>query len=155
MRFYKVILIALAGVALLASCASEPPPSTPLRTLEAYINAFKKKDITSMKILLSRDSIKMAEQQARDQGLTVDDIVKNETLFTADQKTAGFRNQKIEGERATIEVKNAYGTWDTVPFVLEDGIWKIDKPGIATQMMQQNEQDNKLLDDRINQGRIP
>lgn len=154
MRFYKVILIVLAGVALLA-CGSEPPPSTPLRTLEAYINAFKKKDITSMKILLSDASIKMAEQQARDQGLTVDDIVKNETLFTADQKTAGFRNQKIEGERATIEVKNAYGTWDTVPFVLEEGIWKIDKPGIATQMMQQNEQDNKLLDDRINQGRIP
>ncbi|MGC2236860.1 MAG: hypothetical protein WA584_11915 [Pyrinomonadaceae bacterium] len=154
MRFYKVVLIVLAGVALLA-CANEPPPSTPLRTLEAYINAFKKKDITSMKILLSEASIKMAEQQARDQGLAVDDIVKNETLFTADQKTAGFRNQKIEGERATIEVKNAYGTWDTVPFVLEDGIWKIDKPGIASQMMQQNEQDNKELDDRINQGRIP
>lgn len=154
MRFYKVILIVLAALAL-SSCGSEPPPSTPLRTLEAYINAFKKKDITSMKILLSNASIKMAEQQARDQGLTVDDIVKNETLFTPDQKTAGYRNQKIEGERATIELKNAYGTWDTVPFVLEDGIWKIDKPGIASQMIQQNEQDNKRMDDIINQGRIP
>ena len=137
------------------ACGGEPPPSTPLRTLEAYINAFKKKDITTMKILLSDASIKMAEQQARDQGLTLDDIIKNETLFTQDQKTAGFRNQKIEGERATIEVKNSFNSWDTVPFVLEDGIWRIDKPGIASQMIQQNEIDNKRMDDIINQGRIP
>ena len=155
MRFYKVILIVLAGVAMLAACAGEPPPSTPLRTLDAYANAFKKKDITAMKLLLSDASIKMAEQQAREQGVILDDIIKNETLFTADQKIAGYRNQKIEGEHATIEVKNSYNSWDTVAFVLEDGIWKIDKQAMANQMMQQNEIDNKRMDDIINQGRVP
>lgn len=154
MRFCNFILT-LSALAAMFACAGEPPPSTPLRTLEAYANAFKKKDITTMKILLSDASIRMAEQQARDQGLTVDDIVKNETLFTQDQKTAGFRNQKIEGERATIEVKNSFNSWDTVPFVLEDGIWKIDKQGIVNQMIQQNEIDNKRMDDIINQGRVP
>lgn len=155
MRFFKFILTVAALGLMLACAGGEPPVSTPLRTLEAYANAFKKKDITAMKLLLSDASLKMAEQQARMQGKTVDDIIKNETLFSADQKTADYRNLRIEGERASIEIKNSYDSWDTVPFVLEEGIWKIDKQGIAEQMLQQNELDNKELENRINQGRIP
>jgi hypothetical protein len=156
MRFYKLVLILSWCCFALSSCAgNEPPPSTPLRTLDAYANAFKRKDITSMKILLSDASMKMADQQARAQNTTIDEIVKNETLFTENQTQAVYRNQKIEGTRATVEVKNSYNSWDTIQFVLEDGIWKIDKQALADQMLQQSEQKNKELDDRINQGRIP
>jgi hypothetical protein len=42
-----------------------------------------------------------------------------------------------------------------VPFVREDGVWKIDKQGIANQMMQDFEKDSRRLDDIINQGRQP
>jgi len=103
--------------------------------------------------LLSSESIKMHEQEAKVQNLTLDDVVRRETLFTEGQKTVEFRNEKIEGEKATLEVKNSFGTWETVPFVREDDEWKIDKKGYADRMMQDFDQNNQLIDDIINQGK--
>jgi hypothetical protein len=154
MRFYKIIFIVLAAVSAFA-CAAEPKPSTPFETLKSYTLAIKRKDTTSMKLLLSDASLKMAEQQARSQNSTVDDVVKNETLFAENQNRLEYRNEKIEGDRATIEVKDSFDSWNTVPFVLEEGIWKIDKQAKANQLQQRDEQKNKELDDIINQGRIP
>lgn len=154
MRFYKVILIISAAVSMFA-CAPEPKYLTPFDTLRSYTQAIKKKDTTAMKLLLSDASIKIAEQQAREQNKTLDDIVKNETLFTENQNRLEYRNEKIEGERATIEVKNSYDSWDTVAFVLEEGVWKIDKQEMANQKLQENEFDQEELEKRINQGRIP
>ncbi|MBA3632353.1 MAG: DUF2950 family protein [Acidobacteria bacterium] len=153
MSFYKFFSVLLLAC-LLFACAKMPPPS-PLETLKAYAAAIKKKDTTTMKLLLSDASIKMAEQEAKAQNVTLDDIVKRETLFSEGQTTVEIRNQKIEGDKATIEVKNSFNTWDIVPFVKEDGVWKIDKQGVANQMMQQMEQQNQRLDDIINQGGQP
>ncbi len=109
-----------------------------------------------MKLLLSSESIKMHEQEAKAQNLTLDDIVKRETLFTDGQKTVEFRNEKIDGEKATLEVKNSFGSWETVPFVHEDSEWKIDKKGYADKLMQDIEQNgNQQIDEIINQGRQP
>ena len=105
-----------------------------------------------MKILLSNATIKMHEKEAKAQGLTIDDIVKRETLFSENQKSVEFRNEKIDGEKATLQVKNAYGSWETVPFVREDGVWKIDKAGYADQLMQDVEENNKKIDQMINNG---
>ena len=103
--------------------------------------------------MLSSESIKMHEQEAKVQNLTLDDVVRRETLFTEGQKTVEFRNEKIEGEKATLEVKNSFGTWETVPFVREDDEWKIDKKGYADRMMQDFDQNNQQIDDIINQGK--
>ena len=108
-----------------------------------------------MKLLLSTDTIKMHEQEARSQGVTLDDIVKRETLVADDQKTVEYRNQKIEGDKATLEYKNQYGSWETIPFVRESGEWKIDKKGYLEQMMKDVEQNNQQLDDMINNGHQP
>ncbi len=142
--------IILALILFAVSCGGNQIPPTPMDTFKAYTLAFKQKDTTTMKLLLSESSLKMAEQQAAQQGVTVDDIVKNETLFTESQKDIFFRNEKVEGDRATIEVKNGFGSWDVVPFIREEGIWKIDKQGIATQIQQKNDINNKRLDDLIN-----
>ncbi len=154
MRF--LFFIFYISIALfVASCASESKPDTPVESFKAYVNAVKKKDTTNMKLLLSSESIKMHEQEAKAQNLTLDDIVRRETLFTEGQKTVEFRNQAIEGERATIEVKNSFGTWETVPFVREDDEWKIDKKGYAERLRQDIEQNNQQMDDFINQGKQP
>ena len=108
-----------------------------------------------MKLLLSSESIKMHEQEAKAQNVTLDDIVKRETLFTEGQKTVEFRDQKIEGDKATLEVKNSFGAWETVPFVREDDGWKIDKKGYADKLMQDVEQKNQQMDNFINQGKQP
>jgi len=134
------------------SCGGDKQPASPLETFKTYTKAIKQKDTTTMKILLSNATIKMHEKEAKAQGLTVDDIVKRETLFSENQKSVEFRNEKIDGEKATLQVKNAYGSWETVPFVREDGVWKIDKAGYADQLMQDVEENNKKIDQMINNG---
>ena len=106
-----------------------------------------------MKLLLSSETLKMHDQQAKAQGVTVDDIVKREALISESQTLVKFRNEKIEGEKATLEVENSFGGWDTVPFVFEEGQWKIDKKGFADQMMREIEESQRQIEDAINQGR--
>ncbi len=154
MRFYKKFLVVLSAGFIFA-CAGKFAPYTPLETLKAYTLAIKKKDSTQMKLLLSDASIKMAEQEARAQNVPLDEIVKRETLFGENQRTVEHRNEKVDGDRATIEMKNSFDAWTTVPFVREEGVWKIDKQGFANQIMQQNEQKQKELDAIINEGRLP
>ena len=106
-----------------------------------------------MKMLLSAESMKMLEQEAKSQGVTVDDVVKRETLFSESQKTVEFRNEKIEGTKATLEIKNSFGSWETIPFVLEDEQWKIDKKGYADRLMQDiQKQQDAAFDDLMKQG---
>lgn len=153
-RFLLSILtfsIATFGI----SCAAEQRPDTPVESFKAYVNAVKQKDTTRMKLLLSAESIKMHEQEARAQNATLDDVVRRETLFAEGQKTVEFRNQKVEGEKATLEVKNSFGTWETVPFVREDDEWKLDKKGYADRLMQDFEKNNQQMDEIINQGKQP
>lgn len=155
MSFYKRFLIILAAC-LAFACAGKPVPSTPLETLKAYTLAIKKNDLTGMKLLLSDASLKMAEQEAKAQNTTVDEIIKKETIFGENQKSVEFRSEKFDGERATIEMKDSSNSWITVPFVREAGVWKIDKQGFANQMMQDIEdENNKKLEDIINRGRQP
>ena len=137
----------------LAACARQPAPATPLETLKTYVAAIKKKDTTTMKLLLSDATIKMHQQAAKEQGVTLDEIVQRETLFTPDQKSVDFKNETIDGDKASIEMKNTSGIWDKVSFVREDGIWKIDKPAFANSILEQNDLKNKQLDDLINQGK--
>lgn len=154
MNFYKIFIVLLAvGVSL--ACAGTNAPATPLETLKAYTIAVKKKDTAAMKSLLSDASLKMAQEEAKAQNVPVDEIVKRETLFGEDQTRVEFRNEKVEGDKATIEVGNSFGSFETVPFVREEGVWKIDKQGVANQMLEQMDRQNRRLDDIINQGSQP
>ena len=96
-----------------------------------------------MKLLLSDSTIKMHEQEAKAQGVTVDEIVKRETLLGDAQKTVEYRNEKVDGDKATLEFKNQYNAWETLPFIREDGVWKIDKQGYADRMIKEIEQQQK------------
>jgi hypothetical protein len=155
MRFYYKFTVLILIAAVFSACSSAPKKTlTPLETLKAYGSAYKKKDITAMKLLLSQESLKMHEQEAKAQNVTVDDIVKRETLFSENQTSADFRNQKIEDEKATVEMKDSTGIWNTVQFVKEDGVWKIDRKGFANKIEQDAQQSDQKLDEIINQGRI-
>ncbi|CAN5405895.1 hypothetical protein BH20ACI2_BH20ACI2_09370 [soil metagenome] len=39
--------------------------------------------------------------------------------------TAEVRNEKITGDRATIEYLDEYGNWSPMEFVKEDGVWTL------------------------------
>jgi len=87
--------------------------------------------------------------------VTVDDIVKRETLVSPDQTTVEYKDEKINGDKATLAVKNSYGSWETVPFVKEDGVWKIDKKGYADQIQNDIDESDRKLEELTNQGRQP
>lgn len=146
-RWSRIIILATA-LAIGSSC-STPAPATPIETFKTYTKAIKAKDTTTMKLLLSDATIQMHEKEAKAQGVTLDDIVKRETLFNPDQKTVEYREEKIDGDKATIQVKNTVRVWETVPFVREGGVWKIDKVGYRDQMIQDIDERNKALDDVI------
>jgi hypothetical protein len=146
-----VLITLLSG--MLACSSSESKPETPIETFKTYTKAIKAKDVATMKLLLSNATMKMNEEEARVRGIPVDEVVKNETLFADHQKTVKMRNEKIEGDKATLEVENTFGTWETVPFIKEDGVWKIDKKGYAQRLMDEVNQGSQQLDDIINQSR--
>jgi DNA-binding transcriptional regulator GbsR (MarR family) len=153
MRFALKILI--FAVAVFSFSCAEENPSTPFETFKTYTKAVKRKDIEAMKSLLSDASIKMHEQEAKAQNSNLEEIVKRQTLFGENQTELKYRNEKIEGDRATLEIMNAYSMWQKVPFIKENGVWKIDNQGFADQMMQEIDQKNKELDNIINQGKQP
>lgn len=131
-----------------AACGSSAP-STPVETFKTYVKAIKAKDTKAMKVLLSNATLKMHEQEAKAQNVSVDEIIKRETLLAEGQTTVEYRNEKIDGDKATLQVKSG-GFWQTIPFVREDGVWKIDKQGVADQMLQDMDESNRKLDEMIN-----
>ncbi|MCB1024364.1 MAG: hypothetical protein KDB79_08240 [Acidobacteria bacterium] len=149
---FKVIaLIAFAFFAL--NCGGSSDPATPVETLKAYTTAVKLKDVKMMKMLLSEASLKLHAEQAKAQNVSVDEIVQRETLFSAGQRVFDYRNEKIDGDKATVEVKNDIGGWDIVYFVKEAGLWKIDKKGFSDEIINQNEEAERKLDEQIESQR--
>jgi hypothetical protein len=153
MKFYQIFLILILAFWLSACGSSTQKINTPLETLQTYTQAIKKKDVPKMRLLLSKGSIKMAEDQAKSQNISVDEVILRETLFSPDRKTLKFKNEKIEGDYATIEIETSPDVFDRVPFVKEDGIWKIAKEKYAEEMIKQAEEDEKRLNEQINQGK--
>lgn len=144
--FFTFVLAAVT----FAACGSSTA-STPVETFKTYVKAIKAKDTKAMKVLLSNASIKMHEQEAKAQNVSVDEIIKRETLLAEGQTTVEYRNEKIDGDKATLEVRSG-GFWQTIPFIREDGVWKIDKQGVADQMLQDMDESNRKLDEMINSG---
>lgn len=144
------LLVAMVAI----SCSAPKQPATPKETFETYSKALKKNDITTMKLLLSSETLKMHDQEAKRQGVILDEIVKREALLNKDQTIVKVRNEKIEGEKATLEVENQIGIWETVSFVFEDGQWKIDKKSTIDMINDIEEINNKELDELINSGRV-
>lgn len=151
-RIFLTTLTIFAGLAL-AACGEDQKLETPLDTLKAYTQAIKRQDTATMKSLLSKGSLKMAADEAKSQNVAADEVIKRETLFLPEQRGLDYRNEKVEGEAATIEVKNSSGTFERIPFIKEGGTWKIAKEKYVEEMMKQSDEDMKKLDEQINQGK--
>jgi hypothetical protein len=102
---------------------------TPTDAFKTYYNAIKNKDVEAVKALFSRATLKALEDKARAANKSPDDVFK-EGLESASAEIPATmpetRNEKIEGDRATLEIKDdKKGSWDTIRFVREDGQWKM------------------------------
>ena len=99
--------------------------NTPTETLKTFAEATKRKDAEVIRRTLSKSTMKVIEASAKEQKVSV-----NEMLTKAEDPQGkdlpATRNEKIKGDRATLEVQDdVTGEFDEMPFVKEDGEWKI------------------------------
>jgi hypothetical protein len=119
-------LCAALAVVLAASACSLLNRSTPTATFKAFYEASKKKDAAGMKKSLSKGTLDMFDKLGKAQNKSTDDLLKDVDKDDKSEKMPETRNEKITGDTATLEVKNdKTEKWDTLPFVKENGEWKI------------------------------
>lgn len=113
---------ALAALFTLSGC-SPTKVMSPTETFKAYYEASTKRDAAAIKALLSKKTVEMMNNAALANKRKLDDEILEQRPAKALPPT---RNEKIDGDNATIEVKKDRSEeWDTLPFVKEDGAWKI------------------------------
>lgn len=127
MKLSKSIALAAALAIVVTSLACGRFGSSPTNTLKALYEATEKKDAEGIKKTLSKASLEMLEGFAKAQHKTLDESLKaGLAKNTSSDKMPETRNEKIDGDKATLEVKtDTTGQWETWPFVKEDGMWKI------------------------------
>ena len=99
--------------------------STPTAAFQSFYAAVKGNDLDGIKRSISKSAMASLEKDAAKDNKTVDEALK-EVVKDAPSSRPEIRNEKIEGDKATIEFKDdKMNTWSPVSFVKEDGQWKI------------------------------
>ncbi|MDT4896630.1 MAG: hypothetical protein QOH25_1707 [Acidobacteriota bacterium] len=115
---------ALMALALVAAACGSKAGSSPTATAKAFTEAVKSKDVQGMKNSMSKGSLAVMESFAKMDKKSLDEFLK-EPNSSPPPATFESRNEKITGDTATLEVKDEKGKWEEIPFVKEDGQWKI------------------------------
>ena len=98
---------------------------SPMDTMKALNEAARNKDNATLKNLVSKGTLALMEENAKQQNTTVDALLAKGSGAPF-EKLPEMRNEKITGETATVEVKDKSAEkWTTLPFVKEDGVWKV------------------------------
>ncbi|HEX3101479.1 MAG TPA: hypothetical protein VHQ01_06805 [Pyrinomonadaceae bacterium] len=100
---------------------------TPTDAYKTAYTARKNKDIEGLKKVLSKDILDfftMLGSADEKKKKSLDDMLK-ELCEHPQAATAEARNEKITGDKATIEYLDETGAWRPMDFVKEDGAWKL------------------------------
>ena len=102
--------------------------ATPTAAFQTFYNSVKNKDANGVKSIMKKKELEEIEAEARKKNKSLDDFIKDEMITQVGRKIPDTmpetRNEKIEGEMATLEFKDGEN-WRTVRFAKEDGGWKI------------------------------
>lgn len=144
MKIYQITIIALLTL-LIVGCGAATVSSvvSPTDTLKNFIEASKKKDVAAIKKTLSKGSLELAEESAKKQNITVDEMFKRDNTAMPTE-VPEIRNEQIEGDAASVEVKDLTDGYDTIPFVKEDGAWKIAFDKYQQAMMEKMRQEMNM-----------
>lgn len=145
MKIYKFAFLALLTLVFSACQAANDQPLSPTETMKALNEASRKKDVETIKKLVSKGTLELLEQSAQRQETTVDELLRRDEGAPF-QELPETRNEKISGDTATIEIKNnATNDWETMPFVKENGVWKIALDRFMEDVMQRMNEEMKEL----------
>ena len=127
-----ILTVILAIVALASACGQSSAtaindPNSPTSVSKKFVEAARKKDVSTFKSLLAKKSLDTMEKDAKEAGTSADAMIKEflaQDLF-AGQGELEFRNEEISGDRATVEFKDTSGKWNKNDLVKENGAWKV------------------------------
>lgn len=125
------ILAATAGLLAFGACQGENvtpgKASSPKEAFKMLFAAVKSKNPEEIKRMLSKNTMKFAEGTAGQMKKTLDEQIKNGfTRTTFPDKLPPIRDERVKGNMGAVEVFNAKDQkWENLPFILEDGGWKL------------------------------
>ena len=100
---------------------------TPTEAYRMLFAAVKSQDPAKIKSMISKGSMGLAEMASGQQKKPVEEVIKNgftETTFADDYPQ--MRDERIKDSFAAVEVWSEKSKkWEDVPFVMEDGSWKV------------------------------
>lgn len=100
--------------------------ATPTDAYKAAYAARKSKDVPALKKLMSKDIMEFfTEIGGLGEGKQTVDEILMELCEKPQAPTAETRNEKIDGDKATLEYLDEKGGWSTMDFLKEDGVWKL------------------------------
>lgn len=113
----------------LAADTSTTSTATPTDAYKAAYAARKNKDVPGLKKLMSKDIMEFFTEISGlgEKKQTIDELLM-ELCEKPQAPTAEARNEKIDGDHATIEYLDEKGDWSTMDFVKEGGGWKLTIP---------------------------
>lgn len=118
---------------------------TPTEAFRTFTVAAFNKDVEAVKQSISKESLKFIEASAKQQNKTVAELLTEGAVQETERKIPEVRNEKIEGDRATIEVKNDMGIYNKIPLVKENGEWKIALDELSKEAQKKFEEMQKRL----------
>ncbi len=137
----KIISVFLLSVALLSlSCAKQTAQSsnnnssssgdkaqTPTEAYKMLFAAVKAKDSGKIRQMMSKSTLGLAEFSGSQQKKSVDQILENGFVApTLAPSLTEIRDERVTDNFGAIEVFNPQtNRWEDLPFVLEDGGWKL------------------------------
>jgi hypothetical protein len=126
-----VLLAAVtAAITFAASCGnttSSPVADTPTEAYKRLYNAVKSKNTDEIKKSVSSTTLQFAEMAAQRQGKTLETVLENGfTATTFSQTMPEIRDERVKGNFGAVEVWNSKDSvWEDLPFVFEDGAFKL------------------------------
>jgi hypothetical protein len=122
--------------AVTASPAEQPAEQAPVNAdsdgspTKVYKLAYKyrkEKNVEGLKSIFSKKVLDFLSEMGKSDKKSLDDEVREMTetpQWTSDES----RNEKIAGDRASIQYRDTDGDWKTMDFVNEGGKWKLSMP---------------------------
>jgi hypothetical protein len=83
--------------------------------------------MATLKRVFAKDALAFLKDMGGIEKKTLDDMLK-ELMEKPQAATPDTRNEKINGNRATLEYLDEEGKWSTMDFSKEGNDWKIDIP---------------------------
>ncbi|HEV7902602.1 MAG TPA: hypothetical protein VGO96_02080 [Pyrinomonadaceae bacterium] len=101
--------------------------ATPTDAFKTAYVARQKKDIEGLKRAFSKDALEFFSAVSEGDTKSPDPALK-QMVAQSQAPNSDVRNEKIDGDKATLEYQNTIGEWVEMNFLKEGGEWKLTLP---------------------------